>query len=144
MPIHAHGESAPYRPVMPQRRKTGDKRFGDRLRACREAAGLTQAELAAKLGLRQNSISGYESGSVMPEIKDLPRLARAVGARVELLLAGVTNMPNEVEKFLLGLPKRAWRKIGSLSPQDREQAIREIAALLDAKTGKRPTRPRSK
>ena len=80
------------------------------LREARLRSGLTQAELAAQLGLEgQHSISGYETGSVMPESKDLHRLARAVGASVELLLEGVEDMPDEVEKFLLGLPKRTWR-----------------------------------
>jgi transcriptional regulator with XRE-family HTH domain len=119
------------------RKRTGDKDFGLRLRKCREARGLTQAQLAARSGVAQNSISGYETGSVMPESKDLGRLARAVGARIELLLEGVPSMPNEVEKFLLALPKRTWRKILRMSPQELDQVVREIAALIEAKPTKR-------
>jgi hypothetical protein len=35
-------------------------------------------------------------------------------------------------------PNRTWHKILRLSPQDREQSLREIVALIDAKMLKRP------
>jgi len=122
---------------------TGDPDFGLRLKRAREAAGLTQAQLGAKIGREQNTISDYETGSVMPEAKDVGRLARAVGARVEYLLEGLsTGMPHEVERFLLSFPKSAWRKIGKLSPQERELKAREFTALLGVKpaTAERPKR----
>jgi len=82
MPINAPAGRASYCLGMTDKRKrTGDKDFGLRLRRCREALELTQEQLAGRSGVAQNTISGYETGSVMPESKDLRRLARAVGAK---------------------------------------------------------------
>jgi transcriptional regulator with XRE-family HTH domain len=118
---------------------TGDAEFGTRLRKAREAAGLSQAQLGAEIGREQNTISDYETGSAMPEAKDLPRLAKAVGAtRLDFLLEGPkADMPDDVQKtvegLLYALPKRTWRKLVNMPPELRTQTLKEIAALLDAK-----------
>ena len=45
----------------------------------REAAGLTQSELARKTGIAQGDISKIENGNANPSIKTLKRLARGMG-----------------------------------------------------------------
>lgn len=40
--------------------------FGERLREARKKNGLTQKELAAKIGAKHNSVSNWEKGKVMP------------------------------------------------------------------------------
>ncbi len=47
--------------------------FGEQLRACRKKRGWSQDVLAAKLGVKRNSITTYENGSVC---LTLPRLAQ--------------------------------------------------------------------
>ena len=64
-------------------------RFGLRLRQCREAKGLTQERLAEKAGLDQTYISGIERGLRNPGIKNVVRLAEALGLRTASLLEGV-------------------------------------------------------
>jgi len=59
---------------------------GDRLRAGREALGLTQAELAAALGVHQTMISQYERGDRTPGLKLAGRWAAALGITVDRLL----------------------------------------------------------
>ncbi len=55
--------------------------LADQLRAIRTAAGLTQIELAAKIGLSQPTVSGAERGT--PTTSDaIERWATACGARV--------------------------------------------------------------
>lgn len=50
------------------------------LKEAREAAGITQAELAARVGVRQATISDLETGkSGRIELELLDRLASAVG-----------------------------------------------------------------
>lgn len=48
----------------------------------REAAGLTQAELARKMGTTQSAIAAIESGARTPTVELLERLARACGQRL--------------------------------------------------------------
>jgi len=57
--------------------------------AARVRAGLTQAELAARMGTTQSVVARLESGSQLPSVKTLLRFAKATGARpvIKLLAA---------------------------------------------------------
>lgn len=46
----------------------------------RHDAGLTQAELASRMGTTQSAIARMEGGGVRPTLETLERLARSVGA----------------------------------------------------------------
>ncbi|BAX90253.1 transcriptional regulator [Mycobacterium shigaense] len=50
----------------------------------RETAGLTQAELARKMGTTQSAIAAIESGARTPTVELLERLARACGRRLTI------------------------------------------------------------
>lgn len=52
---------------------------GKRIRAAREAAGMTQAEVAKRLGVSESSIRLYELGKRQPNDEILGRIAEAVG-----------------------------------------------------------------
>lgn len=54
------------------------------LRTARTAAGLSQAELAARAGVTQSVISVYESGRRQPALPTLTALVEAAGARLEV------------------------------------------------------------
>lgn len=56
------------------------------MRSRREAAGLSQADLAALTGIRQPNISAYESGRRRPSPRTLQRLLDAVAVRPSDLL----------------------------------------------------------
>jgi DNA-binding XRE family transcriptional regulator len=58
----------------------------------RTRAGLTQTELARRVGTTQSSIARIEGGGSMPTIDMLSRLARATGPSVRLLSAGVADI----------------------------------------------------
>lgn len=58
------------------------KQFGYRLRTARENLGMTQEDLAARLGKNQNSISAYENGTRAIRITDLPELAEVLSVPV--------------------------------------------------------------
>ncbi len=53
------------------------------LAAWRKAVGLTQAELAAKAGVRAASVSDIEGGKIDPRLSTLKALASALGLGVE-------------------------------------------------------------
>ena len=50
--------------------------MGDKIKDLREKAGMTQTELAEKLGLSKSVISAYEKGIRNPSFKILPLLAQ--------------------------------------------------------------------
>ena len=63
--------------------------LGQNVRARRETRELTQEKLAEKAGLDPTYISGIERGLRNPGIKNVARLARALGFSTAELLKGV-------------------------------------------------------
>ena len=59
------------------------QRAGSRLRALREAAGLTQLQLAAASGLTHEAISNLETGKRAPYAATVRQLAQALGVAPE-------------------------------------------------------------
>ena len=62
--------------------------FRRALIAARRAAGLTQAELAAKVGTTQSAIARLEGGAITPTVETLCRLADVLGLRFEIAPRG--------------------------------------------------------
>ena len=56
--------------------------FGERLRALRKNAGLTQQQLAEKSGFTASVIARYEAGGSLPRPQALEKLAAALGVPV--------------------------------------------------------------
>lgn len=54
---------------------------GARIKEARKNAGLTQKQLAARIGCKQNEIWRWECGVVRPTIKTLCRIAEALGCK---------------------------------------------------------------
>jgi len=59
---------------------------GQRIREAREAAGLTQGQLADKLDTRQGTLSNWERGGVDHKLDSLTAVALALGVTVESLI----------------------------------------------------------
>ncbi len=62
--------------------------FLDQILAARKAAGLTQAEIARRIGTTQSAVARLESasGKYLPSLATLHKYADAVGCRVEIRL----------------------------------------------------------
>jgi transcriptional regulator with XRE-family HTH domain len=59
--------------------------FGTRLASLRKAAGFTQIELAAELGISQRMVAYYESPAATPPATLLPQIAAALGVSIDEL-----------------------------------------------------------
>jgi transcriptional regulator with XRE-family HTH domain len=57
--------------------------FGERLASLRKAAGYTQVELAAELGISQRMVAYYESPNATPPANLLPQLATVLGVSID-------------------------------------------------------------
>lgn len=58
----------------------------DSLVSHRHACGLSQTQVAHRMGVRQPTISGFETEGSDPRLSTLQRYARAIGARIRLLV----------------------------------------------------------
>jgi len=58
--------------------------LGQAVRHFREQAGLTQAELAGRVGLQRSYVAELETGHVTEQTRRIVDLLKAVGARIEV------------------------------------------------------------
>ncbi len=68
--------------------------FGQRLRRLRKNKGLTQAELAYRVGMHELSISRYELDKRQPQVEEVRKLAEALGVPQSELLEGSPLPPH--------------------------------------------------
>lgn len=61
--------------------------LGERIKARRTELGLTQAQLAEKAGVRQPTLSNWESGAGSPQLAKLTSVAAALGVTLAELVA---------------------------------------------------------
>ena len=61
--------------------------IGRMVRELREARGLSQRELAARMGTSQSTIARLESGQTLPSTKTLLRYAKATGSKFHVRLS---------------------------------------------------------
>ena len=57
-----------------------------KIKQLREAQGLSQSELAAKLGVNRSAVSRWESGEKNPELTNLVRMADLFDVTLDYLL----------------------------------------------------------
>lgn len=62
------------------------KKFSERLREARRAAGLTQSELAQRIGIKRSTYGQFEQGRNEPNVSLLPELSRELNRPVEWFL----------------------------------------------------------
>ena len=58
----------------------------DELRRLREAAGLSQVQLALRLGVSQGTVARWESGERVPQAANLIKISKTLGCGVDALL----------------------------------------------------------
>ena len=70
--------------------------FGEDLKAAREAAGLTQLDVATQTGIQQKQISGYENDRVTPNYGTLEKLEAVLGVRLNVPAGDEPVTPKDV------------------------------------------------
>lgn len=56
-----------------------------RIQELREAANLTQVQVALRMGVSQNTVSQWENEVALPRTRDLPLLANVLGCSINEL-----------------------------------------------------------
>ena len=122
------GEIAMPRSIADEERAKGNIEHGLRLAKFRRAAGLSQHQLAAKIGVAQPVISRYEKGQRKLYDDMLGGLSRALGVTPNDIL-GITA-PKTIDTEAASLSKRMiarLKKIEALPRRSQEHLI----AMLD-------------
>lgn len=102
-------------------------KLGTELAARRVAAGLSQSELARRIGTSQAAISKIESGRVIPGLLVIERIARATGTTIELKLGEPSRVPSPTE-----LRQRLRKVVGDseFNPWERSPTAAEVKSLI--------------
>jgi transcriptional regulator with XRE-family HTH domain len=62
--------------------------LGDRIRQARERVGLSQIELARRIGLSKNAMNSIEAGDADPRASRIVAIAQELGVSTDALLLG--------------------------------------------------------
>lgn len=118
--------------VMPKTKvqiKEGEESFGRRLAELRQAAGYSQRELAAELGISYRMVAYYETDATRLPTNLLPQLARVLGVTADQLL-GVQDVKNS-GKVNLRLLRRV-KRIEDLPQSQQKTLLKTIDTFLKA------------
>jgi transcriptional regulator with XRE-family HTH domain len=107
-----------------------DKAFGRRLQEIRKRRGLSQVELAQRLGIHQSLISQYERGYLRLHGALLVRLAQALKSSPDEILAikevGGNGDSQAIDRRFL----RRLQRIDRLTPHQKKILLGTIDAFL--------------
>ncbi len=117
----------PYNSGMPRRLAKPRPKQGARLVALRKAAKLSQVELAELVEVSSKTIAFWETSATPPRSDVLPRLANALGVRIEDILGQQPIAPRRPGP--VGKLQRVFEKARSL-PRRKQNLIAEFVETL--------------
>jgi len=99
--------------------------FGDRLRMLRDKSGLTQKFVAEKIGVKNNTLSSYESSKRQPDYDTLKKLADLYEVKIDYIITGNENgnSSDEMWKELLNPEKQIFFKGLMEAPEEKIQEM---------------------
>ncbi|MFN8626244.1 MAG: helix-turn-helix transcriptional regulator [Candidatus Binatia bacterium] len=107
-------------------------RFGARVCALREAAGLTQEQVARQLGISQPSYALWERKEVALRPEQLTKLAQILGVRVEELLE--PEPARNGRGGPVGRARRVFESVSQLPRQQQRKILEVVEALVTQQT----------
>lgn len=84
--------------------------LGEKIKAARVQAGLTQAQLAEKLHVSRQAITKWESDAGIPDIENIKRIARLLNMSIDYLLDDDQQMEKVTVREAIDLQKYAGKR----------------------------------
>lgn len=114
--------------------------FGRRLFALRQRRGLSQTQLAARLGVTQQAYAGWERATVALRPENIARLATVLGVSADELVG--INAKHHTTTPLRPEIRRLLEQLGRLPKARQRQILRALEALVDG-SSPRPRQTRN-
>lgn len=115
--------------------------LAEKIRVKREEKGLTQAELAAKSGLTQATISRIESGEVRQLKSDaIKALAQSLGVTTDFLVGDMPKMTMDETLRADNLAQVIFRGYERLPEEKRRQVKEFVEFLIRQEKGQKDSR----
>ena len=104
--------------------------FGARLAELRKAAGFTQVEMAAELGISQRMVAYYESPNAAPPAHLLPHMATVMGVSIDEMFGRTTKRKLAKQEGDSRLRRRLLA-IEKLEVAEKRQVLQLIDAFIE-------------
>jgi len=116
--------------MQPGGRPTKRKRtpLGERIVAARESVGVSQAQLASKLGTSQPAIAYWERNATNLRSDVLEKIATALGVSVDSLLG--KDVATSRQNGPVGKVRQTFEEVSKLPRRQQQQIIKVVGALL--------------
>jgi len=105
--------------------------FGERVYAAREAAKLSQAEVAEQLGLSQNAYAMWERRPIALRPQQIEQLAGVLGVTVEALF-GKVPLPTK-PSGPMGRAKKAFEAVSQLPRNQQSTILSMVESVVNAR-----------
>jgi transcriptional regulator with XRE-family HTH domain len=102
--------------------------FGCRVRELRKRKGITQVELAKKLGITQRGVSYYENETDNPSMEIIERISRVLGVPKRILVE-YNETPLDDQPQPIRSLQRKMRVLSALPAEDQRYLVRTIDML---------------
>ncbi len=116
----------------------GEETIGERIRRLRKRCGLTQVQLAKKMGLIQNLISDYERGLLRLRAEMVARFAKALEVSCDEVIGfgkSAAPVPEAMKNDISLALMRQMSRIHKLPPTQRRTIIKTIGMLIKGVEG---------
>ena len=104
-------------------------RYGNIIRTFRIRRGLSQPELAQRVGVQKNAVSNWEAGRSRPDLDTVPLLCKALGIDIPRFFGAVPRALSADDRNLL-------ERYHRLSDENRQVLYRMAQVLLEAQPEK--------
>ena len=123
-------EICPYNSRMARPSSKPRPKQAARLAALRRTAGLSQTELASAINVSQQTVAYWETTAIPPRSDVLPRMAKALGVRVEDILGdgpiNAVRQPGPV-----GEVQRTFDEVRKLPRKQQRKIVETVQALVE-------------
>jgi transcriptional regulator with XRE-family HTH domain len=129
-PVPGLAPICPYNSGMARPSSKPRPKQGSRLATLRKTAGLSQTELAKAISVSQQTVAYWETSAVPPRSDVLPKMAKALGVRVEDILSdapvNAVRLPGPV-----GEVQRTFDEVRRLPRKQQRKVIEMVQALVE-------------
>lgn len=107
--------------------------FSENLIQLRKIRGMTQEELAEKIGVSRQSLSKWENGDAIPDLENAGKIAQALDASLDELVN------YEQKESLLPMPPKGKHMFGVVQVGEKGQIVipSQARKIFDIKSGDR-------
>lgn len=116
--------------------KTTRTEFGERLVTARQTLGLTQSQLAEKLGITQQSYAGWERRETALKPEHLVMLSTVLEVSVEYLLG--QEEPRKRGSGPVGKARRVFESLSKLPRHQQQHILTVVEAFVNQHGNGRP------